>query len=745
MKTQYLLLFALLSGFIASCDSPKSGFERENPNDPLSLNFKDEGHYDMSVFVNEDGMITVSWGKTEDFIERLEVKKSLGDTLNFTTIGNVDPNINSYRDSSQVIDREIFYQIETYYTRNGVELRYGLGRVKLRIGQIHDFSLHFDNEGEKIDINWSVDVPYFSYLEITSENSITESGENRVHLPNKLIQGTHSDPLPDVAFSTRTYKLKGVIELGDGKEDIVVEKKASINLASLLRPENATIDILNEQDWVISWKSVPFFSEGIKLERNAMYGDMLQFDVEKGETSFMDSTLSAPGIYLGNSRARSYYLSFISGDSESESVTVEHYLEMSTPFLKEPVYPSNSPGTVTLNWGMHGRDNDKVKEFIIEKSKGGDFYEISRLPGNIWEYADNTLNSYDRPVYRIRSTTTDYSDPKDFGYVNNYNRILSMDTDISFFKSIEISSDYQYLTGLSDYRPNEEILLKIWDINSGLKIHVFDSGQGEISDFKISHDDSYIYYVIPEKRSIFRADFPDGGNLTEVIREASQLGEPVRKIDISRDGEFLLGTGGNYFVKRWNLNTYELKYSVSSNPLWSNSNNIAISGDNTRFVMSKGPLHLKDVSDGETIREFVYRGEVKYIGFSANDSYVSYLTSSTDVYIFSVETQDQISLFRNTRGVDFDPRQNHIVAMWESVNNYKGIHSRVYFYDLKLDARSGVVSDKNVDGPEGIVSKVRLIDSNRLAVARFSPGRTLEIWEKAESRQWKIMQDEIHY
>lgn len=739
MRAPHLILFGLISLLIAGCDTPTESFERLNPNDPLSSAFIGEGDYDMSISVGEDGVISISWGRTEDFIERVVLKKSLGDTLNFEVMGSPEPGDAQFQDSTRVIDRQVYYQIETYYTRNGVELLYGKSRSELEIGNILDFSLHVDNEGEKIDLTWTVDVPYFSYFVIESENEITEQGDKSVQLLFESVEGSYSDPAPDITFENRNYKLSGVIELGDGREDIVVEKALNIDLRSYFKPKNFEIDVLNEQDWQLSWEGEPFFSDGVKLSKAAMFGDRYWFDVPAGSESLIDSILSDPSIRLNQGRVRSYRLSFFAGDTESEFSVTQKSISISTPQLEEPDKDLSSPNSITLNWDVWGDDADKVKEFIVEKKVAGSFVEIGRTPGDVWQFTDDVQNPDAGVTYRVKSTTTDFSDAREFRYVNNYERISSIDTDITAASSIEISSDGNFLAAISDDESEGETkFIEIWNLNTSQKVHTIPSDNGRISDFKISYDDRYIYYVVPEKEAIYRQDFPHGGNLEKVIENTSRSGIPVTKIDVSSDGIFLLGTGGNGFVKRWNLDAFDLQYTVAENTPTNHQNNITLKGDDTQFAVLIGSLLLKDAATGETVRELAYGNSLTEFKFSRNDRYISHLTRN--VQLFSVEAAEQITTFFDARGMDFHPDDEGLIALWEFDQTNITNLNRIYLYDIDAESRVGIISNDDNVRPEGIISNIQFIDSNRLAVARFSTGKSIEIWEERDSRQWKNLE-----
>ncbi len=741
MKFNYFIGFILLAALVMGCDSPTEGFERLNKNDPMSMMFEGKGSYNMELTVDSDRIITISWDKTEDFVERVVLKKSLGDTLNFEVLGNLKPTETQFSDSTGVIDRLIYYQIETFYTRNETEILYGSSLIEFKVGEILNFTFQVDNEREEIDLNWTVEVPLFNHFVIESDNLFSLEGDKTVQITYESLETTYSYSPPDIKFDTRNYTLRGIIEVGHGRDDIVVEKTLSIDLAAYHRPENFNIEVLNEQDWLLTWEGEPFYSEGVKLSKSTMYSDRYWFEVPEGDESLIDSVLSAQNITLGSGRGRSYRISFYTGDTESNFRVTEQYLDISTPYLREPNKDLSSVNSITWNWGVYGEDADKIKEFVIDKLIDGEFQEIDRVPGVEWQYTDNVNNTSERPVYRVRSLTTGFSEATEYGFVNNFKLINTLDTQFDHVQSIEISSNEQYLAALSSDRFGpENILLEIWDLNSGQKIQTFQSDEGGISDFKISHDDQFLYYSIPEKEAIFRANFPQGNDVTKVIENSSHLGDPVMKIDVSSNGMFLLGTGGNYFTKRWNLDTFGLQYTIHHpNSYASDYNNhigkAKISGDDTKFAMIADLLYLKDVEDGKPIRTLSSDTQLKNVQFSSNDTYIS--STNSFKRIFSVETGEYIRAIKG--GIlEFHPEKDHVLAFAKYVMRSPKFQNWVYLYDIQSGNYILSVSDEDFNRPASNISKIKFINSNRLAVAD-TPGKTIEIWKKTDSQQWKII------
>ena len=421
----------------------------------------------------------------------------------------------------------------------------------------------------------------------------------------------------------------------------------------------------------------------------------------------------------------------------------DDWLELTQPELIETPAEGLSEQSITIAWEITGQDTDKIKEFIIERRYDGSFEEVRRVSGDKRKFTYDNLDITKQPMFRVKSLTSNYTPPKTYQYVNDYSRVKTLNTNSNEFVTTQITSDKQYFSGLSE----DGITHEIWDLDSGEKVYDYGSEFGLISDFKISHDNQYIYYVIPEMASVFRADFPTGNNVTEVIEDAefsnvfSELDAyPVRKIDLSSDGEYILGVGANY-VKRWSLDSFDIDFTKSYDSVdFFYNQHVDISNDNETFVISaSGAILLLNTDDGSIIRKYDSADYVMDIGFSPQNNFIL-AKSGDDSFIYRPETGDTYKRYTGLSGIDFDPENDNTLVIGEVKSNYPypGRYFEIYFYDLEKEKQLGVLSDENFNQPGFFASYISYIDSDRLIIGFSGEGDGLEIWEKADSKQWKM-------
>jgi len=456
----------------------------------------------------------------------------------------------------------------------------------------------------------------------------------------------------------------------------------------------------------------------------------------------LDTVLTVPETRLVEMNRR-YRILFKNGGFESDTSFIDDWLELTQPELIETPAEGLSEQSITIAWEITGQDTDKIKEFIIERRYDGSFEEVRRVSGDKRKFTYDNLDITKQPMFRVKSLTSNYTPPKTYQYANDYSRVKTLNTNSNEFVTTQITSDKQYFSGLSE----DGITHEIWDLDSGEKVYDYGSEFGLISDFKISHDNQYIYYVIPEMASVFRADFPTGNNVTEVIEDAefsnvfSELDAyPVRKIDLSSDGEYILGVGANY-VKRWSLDSFDIDFTKSYDSVdFFYNQHVDISNDNETFVISaSGAILLINTDDGSIIRKYDSADYVMDIGFSPQNNFIL-AKSGDDSFIYRPETGDTYKRYTGLSGIDFDPENENTLVMGEVKYNYPypGRYFEIYFYDLEKEKQLGVLSDENFNQPGFFASYISYIDSDRLIIGFSGEGDGLEIWEKADSKQWKM-------
>ncbi|WP_340105270.1 hypothetical protein [Rhodohalobacter sp. 8-1] len=737
-----IIVCLFLSIIIAACDSPSDSFERLNRSDPGSVLFEGEkeGDYDLKLEFDSERNMTLSWGELEDFIDKVVIKKSLGDSLSYSMVAELESPGTEWQDTSGAIDRLIYYKIETYYIRNSVEYKYGEAMLKEQLGEFLDFSFVINNENESLDIRWEVDTPFFDSFVLESDHMINENGDKRVEIPFSTLVTEISIKDPDISFSQRNYTLTGVIEGVNGQEDIVVKRELTADLKSAYKPQNLKVDIIDEQDWLLSWEGAPYFADKVVVRRNGYNSNWYDREFQSNKESLLDTVLSVPETRLVEMNRR-YRVLFKDGGFESDTSFIDDWLELTQPELIETPSEDPSNQAITIAWEITGRDVDKIKEFIIEKRIEDDFKEIGRVPADKRQFTYSDLDITKKSIFRVSSLTSNYTLPKTYKYLNDYTRVQTFDTNITEFSATQTTSDNQYFIGLSA----DGDLLEIWDLTTGEKVHDFQPETGLIGDFKISHDNQYIYYVIPYKRSVFRADFPTLINPTEVIDNAvypdddnKMDGYPIQKIALSKDGEFLLGVGADY-VKYWSLDNYKKGYTVRYvSSAYNNGFYVDISNDSKTFVTSgSGYFRLMNTSDGSIISTYESDFYITDLRFSPLNNFISVKTGN-DTFLYRPESKSMYKQLTGPKFVKFDPKNDNILLIGELVDNYRESYFDIYFYDLATDERIGVLNDKDLERPGFYARYMSYIDSDRIIIG-FSEDNTLEIWEKADSKQWKMI------
>ena len=738
----FLLVGITFCVVFVACNTPSDSFERLNSNDPGSVAFDGEkkGDYELQLEFDTERNITINWGEIEDFIEKVVVKKSLGDSLSYSVIAELESFGTEWQDSSGVIDRFISYKIETYYNRNGVEYKYGGATIGEQIGEILDFSFKVNNENESLDITWEVDTPFFESFVLESDHVINEGGDTRINVPFSSLKTIISIKDPNITFSSRNFTLTGVIKNIDGEDDITVKGEMTADLSAAYRPKNLNLNIIDEQDWLLSWEGAPFFADEVIVDRigysHTWYERRFQPNVE----SLLDTVLATPEFPLVNDNRR-YQLVFKDGNTLSDSSYVDDWIVLTSPELVEVVAENPSNQSVTIGWEIEGLDVEKIKEFIIELRYDGSFEEVGRVSGDKRVFTYSGLDITKEAMFRVRSLTSGYTPPKAYRYENDYTRVQTLNTSNNEFVTTQTTSDKQYFAGLSE----SGVSLEIWELTSAEKLHDFRSEFGMMSDFKISHDSQYIYYVIPDKRSVFRADFPTLINPIEVIDNAvypdddnKMDGYPIQKIALSKDGEFLLGVGADY-VKHWSLDSYESGYTVRYvSSAYNRGYHVDISNDSKTFVTSgSGYFRLMNTEDGSIIRTYKTDYYISELKFSPLNNLIS-VKIGDDTFLYGPGSNNVYKTMRGPKFVRFDPGSDKKLLIGEMVDNYKESYFDIYFYDLTTDERIDVLKDKNLERPGFFARYMSYIDSDRIIIG-FSEDNALEIWEKVDSKQWKMI------
>lgn len=723
-------LFALLSG----CDTPTEGFDRTNSSDPLSQSFSGGTVSGLNISADTSGAITIRWAESASIVTINVLEKSLGDTLNFTPIAELDPDQRNHVDSSLEVRKETYYRLSSFIELEGEEdVLYGRSQTKLEFGEISNERVDFLSESNRLQLSWKTDTPFFTHFIISSENVISEDQDKSVKIPADGIRHKFEDPLVDIDFETRKYTISGIIEQNGGIEEEVTHADISFDTESFFQPENIEIEIINEQDWKITWDGAPFFATEVELTR-LIFEENIKYSLPPGEASFIDSLIIEDSQGSRVNQFRRYGVRFLTETGSSRQI--EHFddFDVGQPVIAGSNMIQDDPNSLKIFWASFGNNTELIKEYIIEKPHPffpEEFVEVARVVGDGQrQFTDTNVDEFENPVYRVRTVTSYPSEPASFTYSHDYEVDYAFGTGMNYVTSMELSSGKKYLAAVS-FRSDLGNSILITDIESKQTVSEISIPSQQISDIKISPDDSSIYFSVPTDGAIYKADFPTGHNIEKIIDDARVNLASVFHIDLSSDGSFLIGTGGQGFVKRWNLPSYEMEFfsANTSSPTFYTYKNIAISPDGNFVGGNNGSNYIMDAKDG-TFRESLPWSSANMTDaqFSADGNYYSFVPNFRSTLIYSTVSWELAGRISSGNRAGFHP-ENPVMVLSN--------RNRVFTYDIEKSSILDIVSEENGNQPNArYENKIIYIDDDRIGTVAGTG--TIQIWKKkGTQRRWK--------
>ena len=657
----------------------------------------------------------------------------MGDSLSFVPIGELEPSATSYIDDSGDVQLDTYYRLSSYMVLDEIgEVLYGKTETRLEFGALSDIQFEYQEETNQMRLTWSTDVPFFTHFIISSENILTEQQEKSVKIEAGTLDHIFNDPLLDINFDDRVYTVTGIIEHEEG-DDEVAKTDGAFDVASYFKPRNVELNILNEQDWQVTWENKAFFSTDVELVRLTSADDV-DINLPSDAVSYTDSMLLDDTRYSQINLMRRYSLRFLSGNSKSDQVVVDDFIVLDRPLIAISNTPQTDPNSLTIYGTGFGEDRELIKQYIIEKPHPflpDRFVEVGRADGGRnFQFTDTDVSEGENPVYRVRTITSIPSRTMTYAYSHDYNLDYEFDTGLFQVTSLELSSNNRYLAATTFWEDLGNTVV-IHDLENQQAIGEISIPKHEITDIKISADHQSIYMAVPTDQAIYKAEFPSGINVQKVIDDAVVNSTPVLNITLSPDNSFILGTGGRGFVKRWNLETLnpEFIFARYNTPTSYPYKNVAISPDGQSILTNNGLPQQLDASDGSImdtlpwVDEYVLDHQYSYDG-----RYMAFVSGVLRPNIFERETLNRTVLSGKGHRADFHPTKNILVI---------ASRSSVYTYDVETSIMMDVISSSDGNLPyHETRDKLRYIDDDR--VATVSDRSTIQIWKKSSIRQrWK--------
>lgn len=737
MKNCKLFLPVLLLLLFTACETPSDSFERVNTNDPASPNFSGGTVTGLSAEADSSGIVTLRWPSADNSVSKHIIEKSLGDSLSFSPIAELEPNETTFVDDSRDIRLDTYYRLSSYMEVNGIgDVLYGRTDTKLEFGAISAVEYEFLDEDNQLKLKWHTDVPFFTHFVIHSENVLTEDGDKSVKISAGSTKHQFVDPLTDIDFKSRRYTVTGIIE-NDGVDEEVAVSEFIFNTAAFFKPQNVGINVLNEQDWKITWENSAFFAKEVELVREINHRNDLVVKLLPETRSYTDSRLLGNPEDMSDNQYRRYRLRFLTDNGESEALEVNQAIRINQPSIGISITSQLDPNSLTIRGTVLGDYSDLIKEYIIEKPHPNipdRFVEIGRVNGGQnYQFTDTDVSEGVSPAYRVRTLTSIPSRTATFAYSHDYELDQEFDIGMQEASYMQTSSDNRYLAlvnlELGLYRGNP---ILIYDFETGNEVASIQFPSKSISDFKISPDGSSIFFVVPKEQAIYKADFPSGNNVQKVIDDAGVNNVGVYQIAISSDESFLVGSGGRGFIKKWDFETFEPQFlfTEASTPSNSSNTNVAISQDGNMIAGNNGKPFIMDADDGSIITYLQWTDRYVYDLQFSNDGQFHAFVSRSTIQLYSTESWERIKRIVGGSRVSFHPEKKTMLVMFGNL---------VTIYDPETLRVVDVVSSSDGSRPAPYHgNKILYLDDDR--ILSVTNDQSVQVWDIAGlQKRWKSL------
>jgi len=645
-----LVLYVAL---FSACTTPTAEFERSNIKDPLSVNYETGNVDGIQLSINNDGTIIVEWEPSDSEIDYYVIEKALGDSISFEELGIVPADSTVFIDSEQRVRGMTYYRVSSFLQQEGdADILIEKNQEQLVFGNLDNFSTEFLDSEQKLKINFEAGHPLFTHFRILSENNITGNPGESTLIESGSSENHFVDELTDITFSARIYHIEALIK-GEDFEDIVYTAPFLFNPLNTFSPTNLVVNPLNEVDYLLEWSDKAFFIDGYRLVKTVS-GYEQEILLPPGIDSFMDSVfVDFDSLGLSRTSVRNYRLESYAGKTTSRSLSAQEFLFINPPVFKEEFVEIETSDGIKIEWEFEDEleEGSLVRGFILERAtvtnfEQGEFNEIASLSADMREFVDTDLNENESYTYRIRTLISRYSDygiRYSFGkaYVKQLELNSPSNEEVSI---IDISPDGSYMAviqGLELFNQS----IEIYDLNS-MQLHSIITMPGEevISHLKISPDGNFIYYPVPFRKEIWRADFPSGDNPVKILDNTMYgdelLTSGIRSIDINSDGNFLVGLGGRGHIIKYDLNSGERVwgYKNYTTPAVVWGPNPAISPDDKFVAGSSRELFKLNFEDGNWIKDYQGHFNIfRHTGFSVNSRYLFTSRYRGSTFIYDLE------------------------------------------------------------------------------------------------------------
>lgn len=306
---------------------------------------------------------------------------------------------------------------------------------------------------------------------------------------------------------------------------------------------------------------------------------------------------------------------------------------------------------------------------------------------------------------------------------------------------------------------NSDGHFKIWDVNSGKEIAVFEKQKGPVIDLQLSPDQSHFLSIskdhsigiwnIDNRKKVIELNgpngkitkvlyFPDGKKIASISEDGTMViwdllsgnpihSFPVKKNDfstiaISPDGLKMASGHFNGQIKIWDTKNFQEILSI-----WHNNtiNSLDFSPRGDQLVSGSNDLYIKlwDTNTGTELRHFKgHSGHVQKVQFYSKGSKILSVGRDETRRLWSVGQEFQIGKLTPSgiKDIEFSPDELKIVS-----SNYSGDIELWNTEQIELMAQ---ISGEELSNPQFSPDGSKIIASN---------GNHLTLWKITEGLEWK--------
>lgn len=654
----FFLLVVLL--FFSCSDSPTK-IERVNPNDPESPSFSLESTYSISTEIEDNGVIKIEWQDSVTFSDFYILSKSRNNSESFEILDTIDIDTKEYLDTSGEINLQTRYLLYNQRTQNKGNLVYSDSIFTgIDFGNIsYPDTISYNSDSKAIEFNWDFETnwPFIGLVYFSEDDAFN----NELILDTLYDTNFYTTPLFEKDFNQRHYDIRFFVSSEDLQNNNPFRSiYANYKYATESTPTIRSLDIINENEVLITWNDNSSFEDGFEVLRSqSPSDDILDYKViaslEANERTFTDTLAPFSSYTISNKKEVKYAIRAFKNNSSATSYGYKAQIPRINPLLNVNSLESDS---FTLTWSA---ESNFIKEYILQISFDGILFQDYKV------FSKNTTS--------YTGLTSDFSYPLNYFRIKTTTSSPSLSVGLSYSPEL-IEEDFFAFEGSRNFRFSDsgnlliaakgsffdplELGVSIYDLNSKSVIYSKDLLNSSIHGIDIDETNDRIAVGSTTNRSVAVYDYK-ADSLIYLKNSIS-----VYDVHFSNDGNALYSNNSRGLLTKHNLLTKEIDFSRSDGVASSQANirKIALSptGDSIAYNVS-GFLNISDTL-GNTI-EFSNVSDLDDISqdvrFSKTGSYISLINRSLGAFIYNAKTNERYLEF-DSRYVSIDHREKLVIG-----------------------------------------------------------------------------------